>query len=50
MRMHGPKFKELGDGFLGLDVPLQLAKHAVLPILSRNLPAEFARLRAFSVG
>ncbi|ATU97085.1 hypothetical protein CHQ57_06205 [Aeromonas salmonicida] len=27
-----------------------LAKHAVLPLLSVNLPAEFARLRAFLVG
>lgn len=37
------------DEILHLDVPLPglLAKHAELPLLSANLPAEFARLRAF---
>ncbi|EIM1707761.1 threonine synthase [Aeromonas dhakensis] len=37
------------DKIQGLDVPLpgSLAKHAELPLLSHNLPAEFARLRAF---
>lgn len=36
----------------GLDMPLPgpLAKHAVLPLLSHNLPAEFAPLRAFLLG
>lgn len=36
----------------GLDMPLPgpLAKQAVLLLLSHNLPAEFARLRAFLVG
>lgn len=40
------------DEILNLNVPLPgpLAKHAVLPLLSHNLPAEFARLRAFLVG
>ncbi len=31
-------------------LPGPLAKHAELPLLSHNLPAEFARLRAFLVG
>ncbi|HDI1212547.1 TPA: threonine synthase [Aeromonas hydrophila] len=37
------------DGILGLDMPLSgtLAK---LPQLFHNLPAEFARLRAFWLG
>lgn len=49
---HPAKFKESVDEILGLDVPLPgpLAKHAVLPLLSHNLPAEFARLRAFLLG
>lgn len=49
---HPAKFKESVDEILGLDVPLPgpLAKHAALPLLSVNLPAEFARLRAFLVG
>ncbi|WP_421199952.1 threonine synthase [Aeromonas enteropelogenes] len=49
---HPAKFKESVDEILNLDVPLPgpLAKHAVLPLLSHNLPAEFARLRAFLVG
>ncbi|MDX7831349.1 hypothetical protein [Aeromonas dhakensis] len=34
------KFKVSVDGILGLDMPL----------ISHNLPAEFARLRAFLVG
>ncbi|HDX8372492.1 TPA: threonine synthase [Aeromonas dhakensis] len=40
------------DEILSLDVPLPgpLAKHAEQPLLSHNLPAEFARLRAFLVG
>ncbi|ELM3753170.1 threonine synthase [Aeromonas dhakensis] len=40
------------DKIQGLDVPLPgpLAKHAELPLLSVNFPAEFARLRAFLVG
>ena len=48
---HPAKFKESVDEILGLDVPLPgpLAKHAALPLLSVNLPAEFARLRAFLV-
>ncbi|WP_123247027.1 threonine synthase [Aeromonas dhakensis] len=35
------------DESLGLDMPLPgpLAKHAELPLLSVNLPAEFARLK-----
>lgn len=46
---HPAKFKESVDEILNLDVPLPgpLAKHAALPLLSVNLPAEFARLRAF---
>ncbi|MGL6351930.1 MAG: threonine synthase [Aeromonas sp.] len=36
------------DKIQGLDVPL--AKHAELPLLSHNQPAEFARLREFLVG
>ncbi|WP_439836122.1 threonine synthase [Aeromonas enteropelogenes] len=46
---HPAKFKESVDEILNLDVPLPgpLAKHAALPLLSHNLPAEFARLRAF---
>ncbi|MDR5012718.1 threonine synthase [Aeromonas veronii] len=49
---HPAKFKESVDEILNLDVPLPgpLAKHAELPLLSVNLPAEFARLRAFLVG
>ncbi|MFQ2320662.1 threonine synthase [Aeromonas dhakensis] len=49
---HPAKFKESVDEILGLDVPLPgpLAKHAVLPLLSHNLPAEFAPLRAFLLG
>ncbi|MFQ1970790.1 threonine synthase [Aeromonas veronii] len=49
---HPAKFKESVDEILNLDVPLPgpLAKHADLPLLSVNLPAEFARLRAFLVG
>ncbi len=49
---HPAKFKESVDEILHLDVPLPgpLAKHAELPLLSVNLPAEFARLRAFLVG
>lgn len=49
---HPAKFKESVDEILHLDVPLPgpLAKHAELPLLSINLPAEFARLRAFLVG
>ena len=49
---HPAKFKESVDEILHLDVPLPgpLAKHAELPLLSHNLPAEFARLRAFLVG
>ncbi|HDX8438495.1 TPA: threonine synthase [Aeromonas dhakensis] len=37
------------DESLGLDLPMPgpLAKHADLPLLSVNLPAEFARLRVF---
>ncbi|MDM5076450.1 threonine synthase [Aeromonas media] len=37
---------------LGLDMPLPgpLAKYAELSLLSHNLPAEFAQLRAFLVG
>lgn len=40
------------DEILNLDVPLPgtLSKHAELPLLSHNLPAEFARLRVFLVG
>lgn len=40
------------DEILGLDVllPGLLAKHAELPLLSHNLPAEYARLRAFWMG
>jgi len=39
------------DKIQGLDVPLSgpLAKHAELPLLSLNQPAEFARLREFLV-
>jgi len=37
------------DEILGLDMPL-LDPLAKLPLLSVNLPAEFARLRAFLVG
>ncbi len=46
---HPAKFKESVDEILNLDVPLPgpLAKHAELPLLSVNLPTEFARLRAF---
>ncbi|MFQ2272180.1 threonine synthase [Aeromonas enteropelogenes] len=49
---HPAKFKESVDEILGLDVPLPgpLAKHAALPLLSHNLPADFGRLRAFLVG
>lgn len=49
---HPAKFKESVDEILNLDVPLPgpLAKHAALPLLSVNLPAEFARLREFLVG
>ncbi|BEE18491.1 threonine synthase [Aeromonas enteropelogenes] len=49
---HPAKFKESVDEILGLDVPLPgpLAKHAALPLLSHNLPAEFAPLRAFLLG
>ncbi|WP_421178684.1 threonine synthase [Aeromonas enteropelogenes] len=49
---HPAKFKESVDEILNLDVPLPgpLAKHAALPLLSHNLPAEFARLRAFLVA
>ncbi len=35
---------------LGVPLPGPLAKHAVLPLLSVNLPAEFTRLRSFLVG
>ncbi|MBO2902314.1 threonine synthase [Aeromonas dhakensis] len=40
------------DESLNLNVPMPgpLAKHAELPLLSVNLPAEFARLRAFLIG
>ncbi|WP_421201263.1 threonine synthase [Aeromonas enteropelogenes] len=46
---HPAKFKESVDEILGLDVPLPgpLAKHAELPLLSHNLPADFARLKTF---
>ncbi|WP_324012203.1 threonine synthase [Aeromonas hydrophila] len=37
------------DEILGLDVPL-LGPLAKLPLLSVNLPVEFARLRAFLLG
>lgn len=49
---HPAKFKESVDEILNLDVPLPgpLAKHAALPLLSHNLPAEFAPLRAFLLG
>lgn len=48
---HPAKFKESVDEILNLDVPLPgpLAKHAALPLLSHNLPAEFASLRAFLI-
>ncbi len=40
------------DGILSQDMPQSgtLSKHAELPLLSHNLPAEFARLRAFLLG
>jgi threonine synthase len=40
------------DEILSQDMPQPgpLAKHAVLPLLSVNLPAEFARLREFLVA
>lgn len=43
------KSKKSVDEILNLDVPLPgpLVKHAELLLLSVNLPAEFARLRAF---
>ena len=46
------KFKESVDGILSQDMPQSgtLSKHAELPLLSHNLPAEFARLRAFLLG
>ena len=49
---HPAKFKESVDEILGLDVPLPgpLAKHAALPLLSHNLPADFGRLKAFLLG
>ncbi|SIQ64275.1 threonine synthase [Aeromonas sp. RU39B] len=49
---HPAKFKERVDDILGLDIPLPgpLAKHAELPLLSHNLPADFAKLRAFLLG
>ena len=49
---HPAKFKESVDDILGLDIPLPgpLAKHAELPLLSHNLPADFAELRAFLLG
>ena len=49
--LHRPSRQVQGVGgeILGQDVPLpgRLAKHAELSLLSHNLPAEFARLRAF---
>ena len=49
---HPAKFKESVDEILELDVPLPgpLAKHAALPLLSHNLPADFGRLKAFLLG
>ena len=49
---HPAKFKESVDEILGLDVPLPgpLAKHAALPLLSHDLPADFGRLKAFLLG
>lgn len=46
------KLKVLVGETLGLDMPLPgpLAKHAELPLLSHNQPAEFARLREFLMG
>ena len=49
---HPAKFKESVDEILNLDVPLPgpLAKHAALPLLSHDLPADFGRLKAFLLG
>ncbi|EOL9863487.1 threonine synthase, partial [Escherichia coli O157:H7] len=44
---HPAKFKESVEAILGetLDLPKELAERADLPLLSHNLPADFAALR-----
>lgn len=44
---HPAKFKESVEEILGttLDLPKELAERADLPLLSHNLPADFAALR-----
>ncbi|MFH4947852.1 threonine synthase, partial [Enterobacter hormaechei] len=44
---HPAKFKESVESILGetLDLPKELAERADLPLLSHNLPADFAALR-----
>ncbi|EMA3774730.1 threonine synthase [Vibrio cholerae] len=49
---HPAKFKEVVDEILGTDIalPAPLAKHAVMELLSQELNADFAALRALLVN
>ncbi|ENM5840261.1 threonine synthase [Vibrio mimicus] len=49
---HPAKFKEVVDDILGTDIelPAPLAKHAAMELLSQELDADFAALRALLVG
>ncbi|EOW9407348.1 threonine synthase [Vibrio cholerae] len=49
---HPAKFKEVVDEILGTDIalPAQLAKHAAMELLSQELNADFAALRALLVN
>ncbi|ENM5760690.1 threonine synthase [Vibrio mimicus] len=49
---HPAKFKEVVDGILGtnIELPAPLAKHAAMELLSQELDADFAALRALLVS
>lgn len=49
---HPAKFKEVVDDILGTDIalPAPLAKHAAMELLSQELNADFAALRALLVN